>query len=376
MRMASGYPRPPMDEERTPDRSDPTTKHHPRRTSLVIVLALFVLVASGLAWGANYYRSCKEAPEASGTTVSFEVPDGATGADVVQSLADRGLISCGGFVGNLLLRGTGRASDIRAGTYELTMGMSLGEIIGVLTTPPPKVPTVRLTVPPGLRIRSMYKGERSIASEVAEQTGLSAERVADLAESGRYSLPPYLRKGTPTAEGFLYPETYQLVKKGLTENAVIRRMLQQFETVAGGLPWDNAKRLGVTPYEVVIIASMIEKEAGANDDWGLIAGVIYNRLRIGMNLGIDATLLYDDPTPDGALSTPDLETRNPYNTRLTPGLPPTPIASPGRRSLSAALAPAHTPYLYYVLCPPDGDGVHRFSKTLHEHIVNVHECLG
>jgi UPF0755 protein len=365
-----------MDEERTPDRSGLTTKRHPRRTSLVVVLVLFVLVASGLAWGADYYRSCKEAPEQSGASVSFEVPDGATGTDVVRSLADRGLIACGGFVGNLLLRGTGKASDIRAGTYDLTVGMSLDEIVDVLTTPPPKVPTVRVTVPPGLRIRSMYTGERSIAGEVAEQTGLSAKRLADLAESGRYSLPPYLPKGTPTAEGFLYPETYQLVKKGLTEDAVIRRMLQQFETVASGLPWGNAKQLGVSPYEVVIIASMIEKEAGAHDDWHVISGVIYKRLRIGMNLGIDATLLYDDPTPDGSLSTPDLETRNPYNTRLTPGLPPTPIASPSENALQAALEPSRTPYLYYVLCPPDGDGVHRFSKTLSEHIDNVQECLG
>jgi UPF0755 protein len=365
-----------MDDEETPDRPGRTTKRHPRRTSLVVVLVLFVLVASGLAWGAGYYRNCKEAPEQSGATVSFEVPDGATGTDVVRSLADRGLISCGGFVGNLLLRGTGKASDIRAGTYELTVGMSLDEIIDVLTTPPPKVSTVRILVPPGLRIRSMYAGERSIAGEVAEQTGLSADRLANLAESGRYSLPPYLPKGRPTAEGFLYPETYQLVRKGLSEDGVIRRMLQQFEKVARTLPWEHAKQLGVSPYEVVIIASMVEKEAGANDDWSLIAGVIYHRLKIGMTLGIDATLLYDDPTPDGSLSTADLETRNPYNTRLISGLPPTPIASPSREALRAALEPTDTPYLYYVLCPPDGDGVHRFAKTYQEHLHNVQECLG
>jgi UPF0755 protein len=95
-----------------------------------------------------------------------------------------------------------------------------------------------------------------------------------------------------------------------------------------------------------------------------------------MSLGIDATLLYDDPTPDGQLSTSDLKTDTPYNTRINAGLPPTPIASPGRASLDAALHPADTRYLYYVLCPPDGAGVHRFATTLHQHDVNVQQCLG
>jgi UPF0755 protein len=363
-----------MDDEGTPG-PPARMKRHPRRTSLTVVLVLFLVVASGLAWGANYYRGCKEAPAQTGATVSFDVPDGATGTDVVSSLADRGLISCGGFVGNLLLRGTGKASDIRAGTYELRVGMSLDEIIGVLTTPPKKVATVRLTITPGLRIRSAYHGERSIASQVAAQTGLSAERFAQLADSGRYALAPYLPKGT-SAEGFLLPQTYELVKKGLTDDAVIRRMLDEFRTETESLAWGNAKQLGVTIYQVVVVASMIEKEAGSHDDLELISGVIYHRLRIGMNLGIDATLLYDDPTPDGQLSTSDLQTKNPYNTRLTIGLPPTPIASPGVPSLDAALNPKQTAYLYYVLCPPDGNGVHRFAKTYSEHLHNVQECLG
>ena len=116
-------------------------------------------------------------------------------------------------------------------------------------------------------------------------------------------------------------------------------LLDQFGTEAETLPWANAQELGVTPYEVVTIASMIEREAALDRERPIIAGVIYNRLKIGMNLGIDATLLYDDPTPDGQLSFSDLEYDSPYNTRLNPGLPPTPIASPGRASLEAATEP-------------------------------------
>jgi UPF0755 protein len=117
---------------------------------------------------------------------------------------------------------------------------------------------------------------------------------------------------------------------------------------------------------------MIEKEAKLDRERPIIAGVIYNRLKLGMNLGIDATLLYDDPTPDGQLSFSDLETDTPYNTRLNPGLPPTPIASPGRASLEAALNPADTPYLYYVLCGADGH--HAFGRTAAEHEANRQRC--
>ena len=210
-----------------------------------------------------------------------------------------------------------------------------------------------------------------------DQTGLSAKDFASLADSGRYALPPFLPQNARTAEGFLFPDTYQLLKKGLTPDAVIRRMLDQFQTEAESLDLaGGAERLGLTPYQVVIVASMIEREAQVEEDRPKIASVIYNRLAQGMSLGIDATLLYDDPTPDGQLSTSDLLTNNPYNTRINAGLPPTPIASPGRASLDAALHPADTPYLYYVLCPPDGAGVHRFARTLHEHNVNVQQCLG
>jgi UPF0755 protein len=354
-----------------PDRPDPR-----RRRSLIVLLVAFLVLVGAVVAAGRYYGDCKEAPDPDGRTVSFTVKQGASGSDVLESLHDEGLVNCAGFVGNVLLRGTGKAGEIRAGTYELTTGMTLDDIMTVLSTPPPVVPTVRFTTPEGLRIGPTYPGERSIAGEAARQLGLSAKRFAHLAESGTLSLPPYLPKGTSTAEGFLFPETYQLVKKGLDERAVIDRMLEQFLTVAKELPWDNAKALGVTPYQAVIVASMVEKEAGVNTDRKPIAGVIYNRLRIGMTLGIDATLLYDDPTPDGQLTSPDLETASPYNTRLKLGLPPTPIASPGEASLEAALEPAHTDYLYYVLCPPDGEGVHRFAKTYDEHLGNVDACLG
>jgi UPF0755 protein len=360
-----------MDEPTSPM---PQERHRSKRAALIVVLIVFLAVVGGLAFVGDHYRDCKTAPSANGETVAFDIPDGATGEDVAELLASGGLTNCGGFIGHLLLRGTGKASEIRAGSYDIAVGTSLEEIMVTLTTPPPKVPTVELTIPEGLRIRSTFPDERSISSEVAEQLGMSAKRFAQLAESGTYSVPPYLPKGTPTAEGFLFPKTFVLVKKDLDEKAVIDAMLGQFRKEAETLPWENAETLGLTPYEIVIVASMIEKEAAVEEDRPLIAGVIYNRLAEPMALGIDATLLYMDPTPDGQLSTPDLETDNPYNTRIRGGLPPTPIASPGLASLRAALEPAETDYFYYVLC--GGDGSHRFAVTFDEHLANVDACLG
>ena len=357
-------------------RTDPDNDRRRRRLALVALLVAFCLIVVGVAVANASYQRCKEPPEADGQTVSLTVPEGASGEDVVASLASQGLIRCGGFVGNLLLRGSGMANAIRAGTYQVPVGSSFDEIIAIVTAAPKAVPTLRLTVPEGLRIASTYPNERSIATVVEEQTGVKAATFAKLAEGGTLALPPYLQKGR-TAEGFLFPNTYELVKKGIDAKMIATTMLQEFDTVARQLDLvAGAKALGLTPYEVVIVASMIEREAQVDSERKLIAGVIYNRLNSGQTLGIDATLLYDDPSPDGTLSTSDLASTTPYNTRIHAGLPPTPIASPGAKSLAAALHPETTDFLYYVLCPPDGRGVHRFAVTYDEHLANVRECLG
>lgn len=357
-------------------RTDPDSDRRRRRVALIALFVAFCLIAVGVAVANTTYQRCKTPPAADGRTVAFTVHDGDTGEDVVSSLADQGLIRCGGFVGNLLLRGSGMANTLRSGSYQIPVGTSFDEILAIVTAAPKAVATIRLTVPEGLRIVSTYPNERSISTVVEEQTGVKAGAFAKLAESGKLALPPYLPKGRG-AEGFLFPNTYELVKKGIDAKSVARTMLDEFDAEAKdtGLV-AGAKALGLTPYQVVIVASMIEREAQLDSERKLIAGVIYNRLNSGQTLGIDATLLYDDPTPDGKLSTSDLASTTPYNTRIHAGLPPTPIASPGRKSLVAALHPEKTDFLYYVLCPPDGKGVHRFAVTYAEHLVNVRECLG
>jgi UPF0755 protein len=341
--------------------------HRPRRVALLVALVLFLGVAGAAAWAANYYRTCSGPAEGAKRPLTLTVDEGATGREVVDELHERGVIPCGGFIGSLLLRGTGKADRIRAGEYQLTTGLSLDQAITILTTPPREVPTVELVVPEGYRLTQ-------IADEVQDDLGIPARRFLSEVTSGRYALPPYLPENAESPEGFLFPKSYEFVEEGLTAREVARRMLEQFGREAANLPFDRVEDLDVSPYQLVIIASMIEEEARVQKDRPLIAGVIYNRLRLGMALGIDATLLYDDPTPDGQLSSSDLESNSPYNTRIHAGLPPTPIASPGVASLRAALTPAHTDYLYYVLCGADGH--HRFAKTNAEHVRNVDDCLG
>ena len=339
----------------------------PRRLSLVIALFLFLGVVGAGVWAVNHYRTCQEAAPGPRRSLTFTVEADTPAQEVMEDLHDQGVIPCGGFVGTILLRGTGNADQIRSGSFELTTGMTLEAALEVLTTPPPEVPTVELVIPEGLRLTQ-------IAERVQEDLDIPAKRFLTEVESGRYVLPPYLPAGSATPEGFLFPKSYEFVEEGLSARLVAERLLEQFRKEAEALPFDRTEELGVTPYELVILASMIEEEAGVDRDRKLIAGVIYNRLKIGMALGIDATLLYDDPTPDGELSSSDLAFDSPYNTRINAGLPPTPIASPGEESLRAALDPADTEFLFYVLCGADGH--HKFALTLAEHNRNVDACLG
>jgi UPF0755 protein len=158
-------------------------------------------------------------------------------------------------------------------------------------------------------------------------------------------------------EGFLFPATYDFLA-GTTTRQLINSQLVAFRNAWGKLNLSYARSKNLTPYDVLIIASMIEKEAAAPDERPLVAAVIYNRLRLRMQLGIDATIRYGlDIPPTESLHESQLQSDNPYNTRTHYGLPPTPIANPGLASLQAAAHPAHVNYLYYVRKP---DGVHHF----------------
>jgi UPF0755 protein len=164
-------------------------------------------------------------------------------------------------------------------------------------------------------------------------------------------------------EGYLFPDTYRLVK-GLSEEAIIGRMVQRFAEVFGPAERARAMELKMSVAEVVTIASLIEREAKADEERPLISAVFYNRLRLGMPMQSDPTVLYSLSRFSGKLTKADLHASSPYNTYLHRGLPPGPIASPGRASVMAALYPSSSRYLYFVA---KNDGTHAFSNTLREH---------
>ncbi len=345
--------------------TEPPGRHRrPASPGLRIALVLFVIAAGLVVAGARYYAWCRGASGPQ-TPIRFTVPEGASGSQIANALHRAGVLRCG-MVSEWLLRRSGEADRIQAGTFDLTTNMTPEAAFAALSKAPPPAPTVNLTIPEGYRLTQ-------IAQRVWLELGISPKAFLHEASSGGYSLPPYLPEGKPL-EGFLFPQTYQFLKHSTSAKDVIERMLQEFRTETASLPWQNAKRLGVSPYQVVTIASMIEEEAKVERDRPLISAVIYNRLRRGMPLGIDATVGYIDPDPSNGLTASDFRIRSPYNTRLHPGLPPTPISSPGLPSLRAALSPAHVPYLYYVLCGADGH--HKFSVSYRQFERDVARCLG
>lgn len=180
------------------------------------------------------------------------------------------------------------------------------------------------------------------------------------------NLQGFLIRGVGSLEGFLFPKTYEITEETSAEQ-LVDMMLAQFATETEGLDWRKAEAEGFSTYDIVKIASMIEREAHVPEERRLISGVIHNRLKQGMTLGIDATLTYWLDKWDEPLTVSDLQTDTPYNTRLYPGLPPTPIANPGLESIKAALNPADVDYLYFVVTDEERR-THTFTRTYEEHV--------
>ena len=318
------------------------------------VLVLFlVLVLLGAGAGGLYLYTT--GGSGSSTPVTVEIPDGAT-ADEVGGLLERRGVVRSALAFRVVTAARGLGSSLQAGAYQLRTNMTVNEVLDILERGP-IVQTVAVTIPEGLEVEE-------VAELTAETLPVDAALFQQRAASGEFVLPPYLPEDAGTVEGFLFPKTYEFPPE-TGEDEVITRLLDQFEVEADGLPWNRAEDLGMSPYEVVIVASLIEREARVPQDRALISAVIHNRLREGMALQIDATVQYALPEDNRELTFEDYEFESPYNTYLHTGLPPTPIASPGRDSLGAALDPANEDYLYFVVVDAE-TGEHAFADTYEE----------
>jgi len=229
--------------------------------------------------------------------------------------------------------------------------------------------TATIAPPPVVRVLIAEGKTRAQIAQIAAADGLTgdyaaASRRSPLLNPAAYGAPA----GTPDLEGFLFPATYDM-DKGAPASRLVEEQLIAFRENFGAQEAARARALHVTPYQLLIVASMVEREAVIPSDRPKIAAVIYNRLAAGMPLGIDATIYYavelatGIPTYTGELTEAQLRIDSPYNTRTHVGLPPTPISNPGVASIEAAAHPAHVAYLYYV-AGADGCGEQVFSDTL------------
>lgn len=246
--------------------------------------------------------------------------------------------------------------SLKAGEYEFLLPASSKDVLRTIIEG--KVYLHPLTIPEGLTTEEIAQHLESLHF-VNEQEFLEAS--LEIAEISAWD------KKASTLEGYLYPETYRF-PKATPAKKIVEAMVSQFKKSFSAEMQARARELGMSIREVVILASLIEKETSIPEEKGLVSAVFHNRLKKGMKLDCDPTIIYalkKDGQFSGRLRSKDLKLDSPYNTYLYPGLPPGPICNPGQESIQAALYPAEEGYLYFV---SKNDGSHHFSRTLKEHL--------
>ncbi|HEX6115837.1 MAG TPA: endolytic transglycosylase MltG [Solirubrobacterales bacterium] len=322
----------------------------PRPRPVWIIVAVFVIAV--LLFANALFQPFHGGGEGK---VVFTVKKGEAAGAVADRLDEEGIISSGTLF-DIRLTLAGHRGDVFAGRYVLADGMSYSEAIDELTKPPSQR-ALPVTVPEG------YSREQ--IAKLSTQAGLKGSYEA--ASKGSKQLDPakYGAEGAASLEGFLFPSTYELKPKS-TADDLVSAQLTAFEKQFARVDMSYAKSKNLTPYDVLTIASMIDREVQLDEERDLVASVIYNRLDQGEPLGVDATIRYEDGNFTEPIAASRLEQNTPYNTYTNQGLPPTPIGNPGLAAIEAAANPAKTDYLFYVV-KPGTCGEHVFTETLEEH---------
>jgi uncharacterized YceG family protein len=343
-RPAVELPPPP----RNGDAPGSTFRHRRWRFLLPVVIGL-ALIALAVAW---FLSSLYQPGKGEGTgRVAVAVPRGGSLGVIADRLDAAGVIDKPFFF-KLRVRISGHAGDLKPGSYVMKKDMAYGDVIDKLTAGPPRN-VISVTIPEGRA--------RSEIAPLVKHAGVSGNYTR-ATEHSRHLNPR--RYGAPhgaSLEGFLFPATFEL-KKGATVNALVSKQLSAFQQNFARVGMSYARRKNLTEFDIVTIASMVEREASLDRERPLIAAVIYNRLKQGMPLGIDATIRFATRNWTRPLRVSELNIKSGYNTRTHQGLPPGPIGNPGLASLKAAAHPARVRYLYYVV-KPCGNGAHAFSSS-------------
>lgn len=333
----------------------------------IVAAVLAVLVVGGLAWGAlTLFNSCSaQSVEllAEGQEATITVAEGAGAKVVGEQLAEARLVSnAGDFTKRVNEMGVD--SQLKPGTYTFAGGMSLDAIINQLTAGPV---ANALTIPEGSTLEAVAQSVATFTENRITADAFTAAASDASAYAADYDF--LADAGTNSLEGFLFPKTYEIGDDAAAES-VVRMMLDQFKTETSGLNWSYPQSQGLTIYDAVKLASIVERESSGDEQIrAQVASVFYNRLNNfgDPNYGFlqsDATTAYElghDPTPE------DIKNPTPFNTYTNTGLPPTPICSPGLDCLQAVCNPAQTNYFFYFAPDESGTMQYYFSETYEEH---------
>jgi len=323
---------------------------------LILVLAVGAVLAGSVVWGRlNEPFKGYEAAEQ-----FVDVPSGSSTMDIGRRLVDAGVVR------NLLIYRaaiwqSGQARQLKAGEYRFTDPLSAAQVVDRLARG--DVYVRRITFPEGLTILDMAK--------IYEARGFGPAATFVRAASDPTPIKD-IDPEAPDLEGYLYPETYSIPRAGAATR-LVGLMVDRFRAAYTDALQEQARAQGLTARQVVTIASLIEKETAQEHERPLVAAVYRNRMKIGMGMQADPTIVYALQKAgryDGNIRKEDLGINSPYNTYKHAGLPPGPIAAPRKASLEAALAPADVPYVYFV---SRNDGSHVFATTLPEHNRNVRQ---
>jgi UPF0755 protein len=320
-------------------------RHTPARRVVFSLLLMIIVIVAGAGGAAMWGMIAAQAPGPLDEPVNVVIEQGQPTTGIAMALEREGVISDHRLfvIANYLTRS--RAGPLKAGEYEFPAEASISQVLSILRSG--RAVVHKVTVPEGWT-----------SAQVVERVNAHEALIGEIEE-----IPP---------EGTLLPDTY-VFQRGVERNVLLARMRDAqaallddlWDKRASDLPFD-------TPEEAVILASIVEKETAVADERQEVAGVFVNRLRRGMRLQSDPTIIYGITNGEQRLDRPirrsDIDEATPYNTYRIDGLPPTPIANPGRESIAAVLQPGSTDHLYFVA---DGSGGHAFARTLDEHNANV-----
>lgn len=351
--------------------SRPATPKRRRGRGCVVVLGLLVVLALA-AGAASLWVMGQVNPGGEGEDVALTIPEGTSTTGIATLLEEAGVVT-NATIFEYYLRFRGGDITIQAGEYVLRENASMGATVATLKSGPQSPPYDTVTIPEGY---SVWQGAGlptpgPLVTALDESVDrFTAESISAVLLSGDLR-SRYSPADEGNLEGLLFPDTYRIEEED-TETTIVQAMISRFDQIAGEAGYDDAEATtGLSAYETIIVASLIEREAGIDEDRAKVARVIYNRLEQGIPLGIDASIAYAvGGATNGTLTASDLDIDSPYNTREVAGLPPTPIALPGRASLEAAMNPADGPWLYYVLASQDG---HHFFTDDYDEFLDAKE---